>query len=454
MSNLSDVLVTLGCAVAGAGTAIGLLSSGAPQVMSGIAGVAVFGIASQLQNVAMRRRDRLTLERELIVLKRADLIMSDQLSQTAEQFDDRMARAADGHAEREQRLSSELRLLETLLRQFAESMVRRVQAVEAAQLETAGHARRLQARLSAGAPIYAPPPQAQTSSDDAQLLDMIQRCLIENRMDLHMQPVVILPQRKLRFYEALTRLRTPDGALIMPDQYLRVAEQAGLMSTVDNLLLFRCVQFIRRMAAKNRETGVFCNISMHSLGDSAFFPQFVDFMRAHRDLGSQIIFELPQSAFDAMGPAEDASLKELADLGFSFSMDHVTSLGFDPDRLRRRGVRFVKVSPALLLAPDVETGAGIRPEDFREVLWRQGIALIGEKIETERQVVDLLDFQIDFGQGYLFGEPRPLKDDVPETGRVETIRPEPARAEPQVTAPQPAGMTALFQQRPQRRAAG
>ena len=36
-----------------------------------------------------------------------------------------------------------------------------------------------------------------------------------------------------------------------------------------------------------------------------------------------------------------------------------------------------------------------------------GVALVGEKIESERQVVDLLDFAIDFGQGYLFGEPRP-----------------------------------------------
>jgi cyclic-di-GMP phosphodiesterase TipF (flagellum assembly factor) len=114
-------------------------------------------------------------------------------------------------------------------------------------------------------------------------------------------------------------------------------------------------------------------------------------------------------------------------------------------------VRYVKVSPQLLLAPEAETGAGIRPEDFRELLWRHGIALIGEKIETERQVVDLLDFQIDFGQGFLFGEPRPLKEDQPEAARIEPPRPEPAEPAP---APQPTGMTALFQQRPQRRAVG
>jgi len=172
-------------------------------------------------------------------------------------------------------------------------------------------------------------------------------------------------------------------------------------------------------------------------------------MRAHRDLSAQIVFELPQAAFAAMGPAEEESLKALADLGFAFSMDRVTSLDLDFEALRRRGVRFVKVSPALLLDPASQRGLGVRLEDLHAILARNGVALVGEKIESERQVVDLLDFSIDYGQGYLFGEPRPLKDDEPVQSRAEE-RPAAAQAAPAQTA----GMTALFQARTQRRAAG
>ena len=46
------------------------------------------------------------------------------------------------------------------------------------------------------------------------------------------------------------------------------------------------------------------------------------------------------------------------------------------------------------------------------MLTRSGIDLIAEKVETERTVVDLLEFGVDFAQGYLFGAPRPAKDDV------------------------------------------
>ena len=69
--------------------------------------------------------------------------------------------------------------------------------------------------------------------------DTIRASLEENRVDLYLQPIVSLPQRKLRYYEALSRLRAEDGSVIMPAQYIKVAAPAGLMSVVDNLLLFR-----------------------------------------------------------------------------------------------------------------------------------------------------------------------------------------------------------------------
>ncbi len=299
------------------------------------------------------------------------------------------------------------------------------------------------------APAAASAPQPARVAANAprpEMLDIVQRALVDNRVDLHVQPIVGLPQRKLKYYEALTRLRAPDGRTIMPAQYLAVAEEAGLMSTVDNLLLFRSVQFIRRLTARQRDVGVFCNVSMASLTDAQFFPQFVDFMRAHRDLIDQVVFEMPQAAYDAMGPGEEASLSELSRLGFAFSMDHVTSLNFDFDAMRRRGVRFVKIAPQLLLSPNAREVGGIAIEDLRPLMARHGIALIGEKIESERQIVDLLDFEIEYGQGFLFGEPRPLKDDAAETP--------PPRAEVGPAPAQPQGMTALFQPRGQRRAAG
>ena len=65
----------------------------------------------------------------------------------------------------------------------------------------------------------------------------------------------------MRYYEALSRLRTEDGDIIPAGDFIDIAESAGLMPKIDNLLLFRCVQVVRRLQLKNRDVGLFCNIS-------------------------------------------------------------------------------------------------------------------------------------------------------------------------------------------------
>ena len=54
--------------------------------------------------------------------------------------------------------------------------------------------------------------------------------LRENRVDLHLQPIVNLPQRRVCFYEGFTRLRRPDGKLIMPAEFMAAAERAKAQS--------------------------------------------------------------------------------------------------------------------------------------------------------------------------------------------------------------------------------
>jgi cyclic-di-GMP phosphodiesterase TipF (flagellum assembly factor) len=72
-------------------------------------------------------------------------------------------------------------------------------------------------------------------------------------------------------------------------------------------------------------------------------------------------------------------------------------------------VRFIKVPAALLLDPRQTSTSDIHPSDLSDLLGRFGIDLIAEKIEGERAVVDLLDYDVRFGQGFLFAPPRPLR---------------------------------------------
>ncbi len=241
-----------------------------------------------------------------------------------------------------------------------------------------------------------------------------------NRIDLYLQPIVTLPQRKVRYYEAMSRLRTEEGDIIPAGEFIEFADAVGLMPKIDNLLVFRCVQVTRRLQLKSRDVGLFCNISASTLTDTAYFKQFLDFMDANRALAGAIMFEFTQSAYRNFGAVEYENLSALAERGFRFSMDHVTDLRMEPKELHDRSFRFLKVPVKLLLNRAANAQSDIHPEDLADLLARSGIDLIAERIESENMVVDLLEYDVRFGQGFLFSAPRPVRAEALQGAVSET----------------------------------
>ena len=339
------------------------------------------------------------LEREIDAIREAHRLLADALEGAQGALSGLANQIEAGGSRRTDELTDEVRMLEDLVQRMGED---------------------LEARLSG---IRHQPPEThegRRTRQTAALLETVREALAENRVDLYLQPVVSLPQRRTVFYESFSRLRDSTGRVMMPAEYLSVAEIEGLVSAIDNLLLFRCVQIVRRLAKQDRKVGIFCNVSPASLADEAFFPQFLEFLADNRDLSGALIFELGQAAFDARGAVEARNMARLADLGFRFSIDKVQTLDLDFTDLQRADVKFLKVSADLMLEqlldydgqPALTTMKDIHAGDFAELTRRYGIELVVEKVESEREVVDILELDIAYGQGHLFGEPRAIKEQV------------------------------------------
>jgi cyclic-di-GMP phosphodiesterase TipF (flagellum assembly factor) len=251
--------------------------------------------------------------------------------------------------------------------------------------------------------------EAAPSRSQAQILTAVRAAVEENRIDIYLQPMVTLPQRKVRFYEAVTRLRDDKDQVLAADDFIAIAEAAGLIGRIDHMVMLRCVQVLRRLMVRNKDVGVFCNVAAATLGNPTTFAQCLDFLEANRALAPSFVLEFKQATFRNLGPTETEHLAALAQRGYRFSIDHVTDLRIEPRELADRGVRFIKVPAALLLDPRQSSTSDIHPSDLSDLLGRFGIDLIAERIEGERAVVDLLDFDVRFGQGFLFAPPRPLR---------------------------------------------
>lgn len=367
------------------------------------AGVSAFlgglGLCLAFHGLIGRMIEAAQLEGEVEALREAHSILLTQVERIDGRLTEVVETVTDDALRRSEELTSEVHMLEDVVQRMSDKLETQLsQEVAAAQYDASR-------------------PRSQQS---VALLDTVRDALAENRVDLYLQPIVGLPQRKMVFYESFSRLRDEGNRVMMPAEYLAVAEPEGLVAAIDNLLLFRCVQVVRRLARNDRKVGIFCNISLNSLGDEAFFAQFLEFMSANRDLSGSLIFELGQIAFDQRGPVEARHMARLAALGFRFSIDKVSDLDLDFQDLARADVKFVKVSAQMLLDQLEEEGGrlvlaslpDLHAADFAALTRRYGLEVIVEKVESERQIVELMELDIGYGQGNLFGEPRVVRDAV------------------------------------------
>ena len=259
---------------------------------------------------------------------------------------------------------------------------------------------------AAGSHASLPMPPIAYDLDEADVLDVLRDGLRENSVELALQPIVSLPQRKRRYFECFSRIRLPDGRVLIPEQYIELAERHGLVTAIDNMLLFRCIQTLRRIRKSTASVGFFLNISQYTLADRSFFREFINLMAQNAELAPAIVFEFSQRAMDSADDALIADLDRLAQLGYRFSLDQVTHFDINPQVLSGRHFRYMKIEAERLVAASRAGALGDDPEAFKRMMDSYAIDLIADHIESEATLLELLDLHLDFGQGYLFGEPR------------------------------------------------
>lgn len=372
-------------------------------------GIALFMLAALLhQYLAKNDRDA-AVDDHVDALHRAYGKLAEEidlLREEARTVRKGLAEITDGVEQRAeehlQKVVAEVRVLKTLIAQLSPNAELEKRATS--KLHIIGDAQpKAQSRLMRPSPT-APSHHTNAHLNQAQVLDIVREGLKRDRVDLFLQPVVSLPQRKPRYYECFSRIRAEDGSMVVPEQYIELARQEGLLRAIDNMLLFRCIQLVRKAQRHKHNLGFFCNISTQTLSDRAFFHEFIEFMAQHRDLASQLIFEFTEEDIAANWDEVAQDLHSLGRLGFYFSMDRVRGVDLDPDQLARRRFKYLKLEAATLLHSGASGALNIRA--LKRELDRNAVNLVVEKIESEQQLVELLDHNIDFGQGYLFGEPR------------------------------------------------
>ncbi|MBX9907714.1 MAG: EAL domain-containing protein [Beijerinckiaceae bacterium] len=286
--------------------------------------------------------------------------------------------------------------------------------------------------------------QAQRRAADERAA-VISQALSEGRVEVHLQPIVQLPQRRTRGYEALVRLRLDDQTLLLPEHFVKIVEERGFGPTLDALVLTRALAIARHLGAKDGKLFVSCNFSAATWGSAKALSALSRILDKYREHAGHLVIEMPQTVFRALDPTSLGFLGAMSANGVRFALDQLVDLRLDPASLADRGVRFVKAPAALLQADAVgRVAADIAASDLAALLARAAITLIADDIEDDPTVADMIELGVGLAQGLVFSPPRPVKPEVfaePSAAPVRELEPAPARPSAEVLgypAPVPA----------------
>ncbi len=271
---------------------------------------------------------------------------------------------------------------------------------------------------------------------------VVREAIVENTLELFLQPIVTLPQRKTRAYEATLRPATPGGAAISALEIRGAAASAGLSARLDQISLVRAIRLLSVFRDRGREATIFCLISAAGLGDLEVASQLRAVVGTTAAASGGLVIALTQSALRTLGPIESETLDELVRGGMKVAMVDTKDLRLDAHDLASRGVRFVRMPGARLMqaAQGEVPGLEIHAADISGLLARHGIDLIVDGISSEQFVLDLLEYSVPFAQGDLFSSPRQVRPEILDQILPAAVQPvvepalPPASAQPQAAA--------------------
>lgn len=418
------------------GAALGLL----------VAGGGWLGSAWLSERRALAQREQvLAAVGEVKVRLATNAIRLDALSKRVEQLPMRDADAAPARAAINE-LTAEVGLLGDLIHQVATTLAdhdaalsavqaRPVAAVEAepkpAPVVVIDPEAARQERLRVLAAERAEAAREAEERAASERASVISAALSEGKVEVHLQPIVQLPQRRTRGYEALVRLRLDENTLLLPHEFVSVIEERGFGPTLDALVLTRALAIARHLGSKPGTLFVSCNFSTATWSSSKALATLSRILDKYREHTGHLVVEMPQSVFRGLDPTSLGLLGAMSANGVRFALDQLVDLRLDPVSLFDRGVRFVKAPAALLMAHADGDSADIAAGDLSALLARASVVLIADEVGDDPTVADMIELGVSMGQGLVFSPPRPVKPDV----FAEPAEPAPAAAPAEPPAP-------------------
>jgi len=247
--------------------------------------------------------------------------------------------------------------------------------------------------------------------EDTQAEKQIELALHAERFELFLQPIRSLHDVVgLAHYEVLLRLRTPDGKLSEPKEFLDRAAQQRLMPNIDRWVVHTLLAWL----ANNRKEwarvpAVFSiNLSAQSMTDENFVSYVESCIKKSGLPPQALCFDVTERFASSGSISVSESMKRLEALGCEVALD---DFGANPPAygyLRSVPAHYFKIDSSLVGAAPTDRLARAMISAIVSMAEDLGVQTVAESVEEDVQLQAVRALGVDYAQGYLLGRPKAL----------------------------------------------
>jgi len=248
-------------------------------------------------------------------------------------------------------------------------------------------------------------PSMAASGVSTSLHAELTEALTNGQLALHYQPIVALSDERVMGHEALIRWRHPQRGMLLPDQFLGVAEEAGLGVSLGAWVVTEAVSYLAR--CKDQTRWVSINASGDQLGDGEFVARVLWEISRMRVAPGRLVVELTESSLIDSGTRVRHELTQLRAAGVPILLDDFGT-GISPlSYLRDLPVNGVKLDRSFTSGIPDDPAAAKVARALGSLARDLTMITIAEGIENVEQADFLYASGWRYGQGWLFGGGRP-----------------------------------------------
>jgi diguanylate cyclase (GGDEF)-like protein/PAS domain S-box-containing protein len=243
--------------------------------------------------------------------------------------------------------------------------------------------------------------------------------LEQGQFEAHYQPIVDLSSRHLVGVEALIRWRHPTRGLVMPQDFIPLAEENGQIVPMTQWMLNRaCADAARlqREVARGEGLRVAVNVSSRYLNHGHVADDVCGALRAHGITPDCLILEVTESLLLESSTSIERTFKELKMLGVRLALDDFGTGYSSLAYLHRFPIDILKIDRSFVqrLVREHDGSEGVDAAALAKAILSLADALgldtVAEGIELEAQRDTLLGLGCKTGQGYTFGKPMTVEE--------------------------------------------